>query len=183
MAHYPHRRAQWHSLGFLTGAISSTKLHPVCAHPVCAHHQSFLLAPPGHLTVTVPTTGLGTREGPGSGPTTGPSPGCRSSHISCPLSGLRRGPPSPHDQTGPTETHSHHTSWSHTHREKLVRGADWAARSSERLVTSTQHTAPLLPQTGSCQCPQGTRRQWPLGSWGPTLHLARWPQAQWAHSI
>lgn len=91
MDHYPHRRAQWHSLGFLTGAISSTKLHPVCAY-----HQSFLLAPPGHLTVTVPTTGLGTREGPGSGPTTGPSPGCRSSHISCPLSGLRDGALHPH---------------------------------------------------------------------------------------
>ena len=105
------------------------------------------------------------------------------SHELPPLWAQRWGPPSPHDQTGPTETHSHHTSWAHTHREKLVRGTDWAARSSERLVTPTQHTAPLLPQTGSCRCPQRTRRQWPLGSWGPTLRLARWPQAQWTHSI
>ena len=76
---YPRRRAQQHS----------TKLHPVCAHPPCAHRQSFLLAPPGHLTVTVPTTGLGTREGPGSGPTIGPPLGCHSTHISGPFSGLR----------------------------------------------------------------------------------------------
>ena len=93
MDHYPHRKAQWHSLGFLTGAISSTKLPPVCAHPVCADHQSFLLAPGD---VTVPTTGLGTREGPGSGPTTAPPPGCHSTHISRPLSGLRDGAPHPH---------------------------------------------------------------------------------------